>query len=1606
MMLFTRFRCGLLVLALAVGFDARGQVRISEFMASNTHTLLDADGASSDWIELQNLTTNSVSLLNWALTDSASNPGKWRFPATNMPPKSFMIVFASGKDRATNGAELHTNFKLGSDGEYLGLFAPDGTAATEIAPQFPPQFPDVSYGIGMQLTTTPLVATNAAIHYWIPTNSAADATWTQTNFNDASWRTGTNGIGYETGLADPQEESFGAKVQALGPVLYWRLNETNGTTALNLGSGGVSDQGGYIGGVTLGAAGPRPPTYPTFETNNYAPLFNGASYVNGPYQLVNNLPAFTIGGWIYPTNTQSSRAGLFGQNDTMEFGFSSSSTIQIWTPVGSASAAYSFPTNTWHYILAVGGNGQLSLYFDGVLKTSTTISAANFGESEYDFNAGGGGVFDASGNYFKGQLDEVAVWFRALATNEITALLATNAEQVNYTNYLSTDVRSQMYGSNATAYVRIPFTVSSSNTFDSLQLLMRYDDGFAAFLNGHLIASSNAPAALAWNSAATQRHLDPQAVQWTAFDVSAARQWLQPGNNVLAIQALNIAATNTDFLMQAQLVGQSIADTAVGWRFFTGPTPGAPNGTSTNDFGPVMTGAAHSPNVPSAGTALTVTAQATPGFYAISNVTLHYRVMFNSETNVPMSLANTNGTWTGTIPGGVATAGQLLRYYVTATDASNNISRWPFFPDATGSQQYYGTVVADPSVQSQLPVAYLFIQNPTAADNQTGTQGSLFYLNELYDNLTIYVHGQSSVGWPKKSHNLEFPNDHRFLYQPGGTREDKVIFMSNYGDKARMHTTLTWQACALSGGASMFSFPIRIQLNNAFFGIEDMVEHGDDLWLDRIGRDGNGALYKMYNDLSTASGNEKKTRTDEGTDDLTALITNLDESLPLATRVTYAWDNLDLPQTASYFADMAIASSQDLGHKNYYLYRDTEGTGEWAITPWDVDLTWGRNWLDASGYFTDTIFTTNVLNFYNLSQQSKPSNRLFDLFFAQSEFRQMYLRRLRTLMDTILMPAGTPTNALVIEPLVRQSEALMNPTNFSPNDAALDYNAWGPTWGSTSLSIVPAAAEQLISTYLPGRRAFLYNDPTATLNGDSIPAAQPTNTVIQIGSWDYNPVSGNAAEQFVELRNTNAYAVDVSSWRLVGAIEFRMRSGTVIPAGESLYVAANVNAFRARAASPRAGQNIFVQGPFGGFLSTQGNSPLILENATGALVSRNSYAGNISGAPFTAGNLAVLRIGDGTETLGSSGNSIFIDQFTTNGTLAGSIVLPDNATNALIISGSASSEGALTRSADGRLLIVGGYNIALTNSASSLPGSSSTNVPRALGVLDALGNFTLVGVTTSQYSANNMRAGASDGRGNYWGAGAASGTFYFGGGPTNTVQTNVANSIVIQDLGGNLYFSTQKTTNGIWKIPGTPTVPVTNAAVFLSAGSKAATYAFVLNASATTAYLADDTLKGSGGIQRWDVSGGAWAMTYAFTSLTNVGARGVAVDFSGGQPVIYATTAENSPNRLVAITDTGAASAATTLATAGVNQIFRGVAFAPNAGLAPQFFKAVPGTNGFRLSWAALLNRNYTIQYTGDLNPPNWVTLTNLTATLPEMSVLDPTAFSGPNRFYRVVLNP
>ncbi len=121
-------------------------VVISEIMASNGKTLRDEDGEYSDWIELANLGTEDVSIGGWSLTDEPLVPGKWVFPDLTLPARGFLVVFASSKDRTNNVAKLHTNFKLDPGGEYLGLYRGDGTVVSELAPHFPQQKVDVSYG--------------------------------------------------------------------------------------------------------------------------------------------------------------------------------------------------------------------------------------------------------------------------------------------------------------------------------------------------------------------------------------------------------------------------------------------------------------------------------------------------------------------------------------------------------------------------------------------------------------------------------------------------------------------------------------------------------------------------------------------------------------------------------------------------------------------------------------------------------------------------------------------------------------------------------------------------------------------------------------------------------------------------------------------------------------------------------------------------------------------------------------------------------------------------------------------------------------------------------------------------------------------------------------------------------------------------------------------------------------------------------------------------------------------------------------------------------------------------------------------------------------------
>ncbi len=139
---------GWLLALTLTALPAAGQLVINEIVANNKNTLDDTDGESSDWIEIRN-TGSQLNLGGYSLTDDPALPGKWVFPGGQfLGPNSYLVVFASGKDRAVLGQQLHTNFSLDSDGEYLALCDPAGAVIHEFAPSFPGLKRDIGYGIG------------------------------------------------------------------------------------------------------------------------------------------------------------------------------------------------------------------------------------------------------------------------------------------------------------------------------------------------------------------------------------------------------------------------------------------------------------------------------------------------------------------------------------------------------------------------------------------------------------------------------------------------------------------------------------------------------------------------------------------------------------------------------------------------------------------------------------------------------------------------------------------------------------------------------------------------------------------------------------------------------------------------------------------------------------------------------------------------------------------------------------------------------------------------------------------------------------------------------------------------------------------------------------------------------------------------------------------------------------------------------------------------------------------------------------------------------------------------------------------------------------------
>ncbi len=219
-----------------------------------------------------------------------------------------------------------------------------------------------------------------------------------------------------------------------GPVGYWRLGETSGTTAANISSLGIELDGEFVNGVTLGVAG-----LVTGDADAAASFDGTDDLVTIPSHLAINTgttyPARTIELWFRANDLEGTQVlyeeggGTAGFNiflDGAELNvgaWASEAGVWVSTPVAAST--------TYHVALVFDGATQsVTGYLDGTpfgpdttwfTEMSSHSAGIGIGSINEDTRYPSGPAVGATGDNFGGIIDEVVLYNSALAQDRIQA---------------------------------------------------------------------------------------------------------------------------------------------------------------------------------------------------------------------------------------------------------------------------------------------------------------------------------------------------------------------------------------------------------------------------------------------------------------------------------------------------------------------------------------------------------------------------------------------------------------------------------------------------------------------------------------------------------------------------------------------------------------------------------------------------------------------------------------------------------------------------------------------------------------------------------------------------------------------------------------------------------------------------------------------------------------------------------------------------------------------------------------------------------------------------------------------------------------------------------
>ncbi|HEY8718478.1 PKD domain-containing protein [Pengzhenrongella sp.] len=226
--------------------------------------------------------------------------------------------------------------------------------------------------------------------------------------------------------------SYAAGVMAANPVAYWRLGETSGSAQdwtgfadSSVGSGTTRAVPGALSGDTNGAA-----------------RFAGSpsSRVTG-FKSAVGLNRFSLEAWFKTTSTAGGAIVGFGDSSTLtdstaydrqvymgadgrlSFGLNPNSIRVVTTPIA-------YNDGQWHHVVATLGAAGMNLYVDGAVRAALvdTVSAKVIPVGYWHI-AGDSvtGWPNSAGENFAGDIDDVAVYARALTAAEVAVHQSTGS---------------------------------------------------------------------------------------------------------------------------------------------------------------------------------------------------------------------------------------------------------------------------------------------------------------------------------------------------------------------------------------------------------------------------------------------------------------------------------------------------------------------------------------------------------------------------------------------------------------------------------------------------------------------------------------------------------------------------------------------------------------------------------------------------------------------------------------------------------------------------------------------------------------------------------------------------------------------------------------------------------------------------------------------------------------------------------------------------------------------------------------------------------------------------------------------------------------------------